>query len=154
MILAKSISLAHPDDFPRLLEVWEASVRATHDFVTEADIRFFKPLVEAGFPQTKHLACIRAENGLAAGFIGGEDHNIDMLFIHPDARGLGAGRRLVEYAFSTWQADRLDVNEQNPQAIGFYLHLGFEVIGRSELDGTGKPYPLLHMQLRKKEPQP
>lgn len=40
----------------------------------------------------------------------------------------------------------LDVNEQNEQAVGFYLHMGFEVAGRSELDGTGKPYPLLHLR--------
>jgi len=44
-------------------------------------------------------------------------------------------------------AERLDVNEQNPQALGFYLHEGFEVIGRSETDGLGQPYPLLHMKL-------
>jgi putative acetyltransferase len=25
--------------------------------------------------------------------------------------------------------------------------MGFELIGRSELNGTGKPYPILHMQL-------
>jgi hypothetical protein len=33
------------------------------------------------------------------------------------------------------------VNEQNVQAVGFYLHMGFEIVARSELDGTGKPYP-------------
>ncbi len=42
---------------------------------------------------------------------------------------------------------RVDVNEQNEQALGFYQHLGFSVIGRSPLDGQGKPYPLLHMEL-------
>jgi putative acetyltransferase len=41
----------------------------------------------------------------------------------------------------------VDVNEQNEQALGFYRHLGFEVVGRSPLDGQGKPYPLLHMTL-------
>ncbi len=45
-------------------------------------------------------------------------------------------------------ADELDVNEQNPQALGFYLKQGFEVIGRTEHDGMGQPYPLLHMRLR------
>jgi len=32
--------------------------------------------------------------------------------------------------------------------VGFYLRMGFEVVGRSELDDFGKPYPLLHMRLR------
>jgi putative acetyltransferase len=45
------------------------------------------------------------------------------------------------------KATRVDCNEQNEQALGFYLKMGFEVIGRSELDGTNKPYPILHMRL-------
>jgi hypothetical protein len=44
-------------------------------------------------------------------------------------------------------ATTLDVNEQNPQAVGFYLHQGFRITGRSPLDGLGKPYPLLHLAL-------
>jgi putative acetyltransferase len=39
------------------------------------------------------------------------------------------------------------VNEQNPQAVGFYEHIGFLITGRSTLDGQGKPFPLLHMKL-------
>jgi len=44
-------------------------------------------------------------------------------------------------------ATALGVNEQNEQAVGVYLRLGFKIVGRSPLDGTGKPYPILHMQL-------
>ncbi|TMD66902.1 MAG: GNAT family N-acetyltransferase [Chloroflexi bacterium] len=44
-------------------------------------------------------------------------------------------------------ATTVDVNEQNDQALGFYLRMGFVVVGRSELDSNGKPYPLLHMRL-------
>ena len=70
-----------------------------------------------------------------------------MLFIHPAARGQGAGRRLLTYAVDSLGATTLDVNEQNEQAVGFYLRMGFEVVGRSECDGMGKPYPLLHLRL-------
>jgi len=40
-----------------------------------------------------------------------------------------------------------DANEDNPAAVKFYLHIGFVQTGRSETDGLGKPYPLLHMEL-------
>ncbi|MNN83835.1 putative N-acetyltransferase YjaB [compost metagenome] len=50
-------------------------------------------------------------------------------------------------AIDELHAEQLDVNEQNAQALGFYLHQGFEVVGRSETDGMGQPYPLLHMRL-------
>jgi putative acetyltransferase len=39
------------------------------------------------------------------------------------------------------------VNEQNTAAVAFYKACGFVVEGRSELDETGRPYPLLHMRL-------
>ena len=42
---------------------------------------------------------------------------------------------------------QVDVNEQNVLAASFYLHRGFEVIGRSETDEAGRPYPLLHLRL-------
>ncbi|MCP6133269.1 GNAT family N-acetyltransferase, partial [Klebsiella pneumoniae] len=71
---------------------------------------------------------------------------VAMLFVAPDYRGQGVGKRLLRYAVAELNAERLDVNEQNTQALGFYLHEGFEVVGRSETDGLGQPYPLLHMQ--------
>ena len=40
------------------------------------------------------------------------------------------------------------VNEQNPQAVGFYQHMGFEVYKRTETDEQGGPYPLLYMRLK------
>ena len=57
------------------------------------------------------------------------------------------GGRLLSYAVTQLDATLVDVNEQNTQAVGFYLHQGFEVIARSALDSTNKPYPLLHMRL-------
>jgi putative acetyltransferase len=145
--LQDSISPATPADFPRLAEVWEASVRATHHFVAESDIEVFKPLVRDAFEQSEQLLCMRDVEGSAVGFIGVEGDEVAMLFIHPDWRGQGVGRRLIEYAMATYGATRVDVNEQNEQAVGFYRRMGFEVVGRSELDGMGKPYPLLHMRL-------
>jgi putative acetyltransferase len=135
-----------PDDYPRVVEVWESSVRATHHFVAESDIQIFKPMVRDVL-QHLNLACIRDADGEVVGFIAVTDGNVDMLFIHADWRGLGVGGRLLRHAIDNMSAVALDVNEQNEQALGFYLRMGFEVVGRSPLDGTGKPYPLLHMRL-------
>jgi putative acetyltransferase len=43
-------------------------------------------------------------------------------------------------------SDQVTVNEQDPQALGFYEHLGFSVYNRTETDEEGRPYPLLYMQ--------
>lgn len=37
--------------------------------------------------------------------------------------------------------------EQNPPALGFYEHLGFQVNDRSERDEQVQPWPILHMKL-------
>ncbi len=70
-----------------------------------------------------------------------------MLFIHADERGKSFGKALLQHAISAGDARKVDVNEQNEQAVAFYRHMGFEVISRSPLDSQGKPFPLLHMML-------
>lgn len=75
------------------------------------------------------------------------DGAIEMLFISPDARGKGVGSLLATHAIKEQGVTKVDVNEQNEQAKGFYLHIGFSVIGRSAVDGQGKAYPLLHLAL-------
>lgn len=147
MELQAGIFQLHPADYARVVEVWEASVRATHDFVSAADIEIFRAIVASVLPEIP-LAGMRDSDGAVVGFVGVVHGKIEMLFIHPDWRGRGVGRQLLRYAIDELGATELDVNEQNPQAVGFYLHMGLEIIGRSELDGMGKPYPLLHLRVR------
>lgn len=71
-----------------------------------------------------------------------------ILFVHDDFRGRGIGKSLLQYAVSGLRACKVDVNEQNTQAVGFYMHLGFSIVGRSETDPDGKPYPILHLGLK------
>ncbi|WP_027709698.1 acetyltransferase [Zooshikella ganghwensis] len=141
------ITTPSQNDYPELVSVWESSVRATHDFLTEHDIQFYKPmLVDQFFPQVA-LKCIKNTDNQILGFIGTAENNIEMLFIDPAHRGKGVGKKLLSYALRELGASKVDVNEQNDQALGFYQHLGFKVIGRSEKDGMGKPFPLLHMEI-------
>ena len=85
--------------------------------------------------------------GEPVGWMGLAGSKIEALFLAPEARGQGGGRRLVERAQELKGGQlTVDVNEQNPAARGFYERLGFVVIGRSELDGTGRPFPLLHLR--------
>jgi len=141
------IKPVHQNDYPELVEVWEASVRATHHFLEEEHIQLFKPLILKEYLKMVELACIKSDNEKILGFSGVLDGKIEMLFIHPDARGTGIGKKLLQHAIETQNVKSVDVNEQNPQAVGFYQHMGFKIIGRSELDGMGLPFPLLQMEL-------
>ena len=140
------ITAVTAEDIPRVVAVWVASVRATHHFLTEADIQHLKPLVGDELSQLATLIGVRDDEGQVIGFIGVEGVEVAALFIHPAWRGRGIGRQLLTYAIETLGASQLDVNEQNDQAVGFYRRMGFEVAGRSEVDGMGLPFPLLHMR--------
>jgi putative acetyltransferase len=145
MALGDEIGPIGRDEATHLLDVWEASVRATHHFLAEADIQFFKPLVVSGVYALPHLLGMRDGDRLVA-FLGVGDGAIEALFVHPAWLRRGIGRRLVRHAVGVLQATRLDVNEQNVAAVAFYRSQGFEVVGRSPYDGTGLPFPLLHMR--------
>lgn len=136
-----------PEDYAEMLDVWENSVRATHDFISEDDITSFKPMIiEQAFPAVT-LKCVKNEAGSIIGFVGVHDAKIEMLFILNKVRGQGVGKVLLRYAIEQLGATEVDVNEQNPQAVGFYQHMGFMIIARSPLDSMGKPFPILHMKL-------
>ena len=138
-------------DYEELTQVWEASVRATHDFLPDSYIELLKNLVLTRYLDAVMLICTKDPRQRITGFAGVAAGKIEMLFIDPAHRGQGLGKQLLRYAMEHLNADELDVNEQNPQALGFYFKQGFEVIGRSEVDGMGQPYPLLHMRLRQNQ---
>jgi putative acetyltransferase len=69
-----------------------------------------------------------------------------MLFVDPDLHGQGIGRALLVHAGRDHPVLELDVNEQNPAALGFYCAQGFVVTGRSATDDQGRAFPLLHLR--------
>ncbi len=136
-----------PELSESLCVLWEASVRASHDFLTGEQIAMLRPLVKTGLQAVEHLLTVM-ENGIPAGFMGIENGRIEMLFLAPAAFGRGIGARLMELALREYGVKEVDVNEQNPKALRFYRRFGFEIAGRSPVDGQGNPFPILH--LRKK----
>ena len=101
------IDSANAEDYPELLDVWENSVRATHDFITEDDIAFFKPIIiEQAFPHVT-LKCIKDEHKAILGFIGVHECKIEMLFILDAARGKGVGKALLNYAVDQLAANKV-----------------------------------------------
>jgi putative acetyltransferase len=136
-------------EYKEVVDVWEASVRATHHFLKEEDIAYFKPLILNTYLDAVELRCIRNNKKEIIGFLGVAEQNLEMLFIHPEYRGKKIGKALLDYAIDKLNVLQVDVNEQNEQATGFYKYCGFKTIGRSELDSSGKPYPILHMELKK-----
>lgn len=134
-------------DMTDILQVWESAVKATHLFLTEANIVSLRSFVKEGVKFISNLAVIRDEEDTIQAFIGVHDNKIEMLFVKDTCRGRGLGKHLVNWAINTLNIKFVDVNEQNEQGLGFYKYMGFEVFDRSELDEQGNPFPILHMKL-------
>lgn len=136
----------NPLQMKELLRVWEDSVRATHLFLSDAEVKRIKKYVPYALENVEHLIAAEAENLVA--FMGIQNKRLEMLFVAPEEREKGIGKQLLQYGFRTYGIREVTVNEQNQQAVGFYEYMGFETYKRSDLDEQGGPYPLLYMKCR------
>jgi len=132
-----------------LINIWESSVKATHGFLTKGNIENLKPCVKYALEEIKELYSFSNEENIILGFMGIEDEKMEMLFIDSAYRQKGIGKKLLSYGIDNLKVKYVDVNEQNIQGFDFYKHMGFEIIGREELDSQGNPFPILHLKLSK-----
>jgi putative acetyltransferase len=143
-----AIRPARADEHDVLVQIWEAAVRATHDFLAEEDVERYRSLLPGSYlPQVELQVAER--DGRVLGFLGTSGHRVEMLFVDPAAHGSGVGSTLLRAAMAQHDVVELDVNEQNPAAVRFYEARGMRIVGRSATDGEGRPFPLLHLRWRR-----
>lgn len=133
-----------PAEWPELVRIWRSAVEATHDFLTADDIDFYERRLAEEYLGLVDLT-VAVHDGEPVGFAGVAEGNLEMLFIDHQHRGRGAGSVLLADARAKNPGLLVDVNEQNPQAVGFYHRHGFVTLSRSETDGDGRPFPILHL---------
>ncbi len=131
----------------QIISVWEKSVRATHHFVSPSDIDYYKQIVKQIDFSSFSVYCLTHDNTVL-GFVGVADNKIEMLFLDPDFIGQGLGKKLMKFALEVLKADKVDVNEQNTNAVNFYSKFGFIPYEKLEKDSEGKDYPILKMKLK------
>lgn len=148
MIKLESLNNINDKDIDEILDTWESSVRATHNFLSEDDIISIKPQVIEGVKYVSKLLCVRDKKNMIKAFMGIHNFKIEMLFVSDESRGKGIGKKLVDHAIDVLNVNYVDVNEQNPQAVGFYKHMGFQIFKKSKFDEQGNPFPILHMKLK------
>ncbi|TWF76896.1 putative acetyltransferase [Pseudonocardia hierapolitana] len=141
-----ALRAATESDWPDLVRIWRRAVEATHSFLAPSDIDEIETQVRTTvLPSLTVTVAQRARSG-SVGWIGVHDTQVEALFVDPTAHRQGVGRALLDAATAAMPHVTLDVNEQNPSAVGFYKRHGFVEIGRSERDGEGRPFPLVHMR--------
>lgn len=141
------IRSSRPDEGQRALEIWASAVDATHHFLSVEDRQAIGREV-AGFLPTTPLTLAVDHCDRAIRFMIVDGEIIEALFIDAALHGRGIGKALVEHAIHALGARRVEVNEQNAGALCFYQRMGFVETGRMPMDGQGRPYPLIVMELR------
>lgn len=132
----------------KLVDIWYRAVRQTHTFLTDEDIQFYRNIVQNTALKEVEIWLEINENEEPTGFIGLAGSKIEMLFVDPIHHGKRIGSRLIKHAETIFGRNlKVDVNEQNEGAYAFYKWYGFVQVGRSALDGSGRPFPLLHLEL-------
>lgn len=145
---SQNMRFAEPADRVAMAALWERSVRATHTFLDEEAIDALRPAVaDALEADGLDWWVFDTPDGIA-GILGVAGNSVEGLFIDPAFHRQGIGRSMIAHAQTLNPGRELlvDVNEANDGARAFYQSVGFEVVGRSALDGDGRPYPLLHLR--------
>jgi len=73
-------------DYQELTRIWEASVRATHDFLPDSYIELLKNLVLTRYLDAVMLICTKDSRQRITGFAGVAAGKVEMLFIDHDSR--------------------------------------------------------------------
>lgn len=138
------------DYHDKLVDIWYQAVRLTHTFLTDKDIEFYHRMVQNGALKEVEIWLALNEDEVPTGFVGLDGTKIEMLFVDPQYHGRGIGSQLIKHAEKVKGSNlQVDVNEQNDGAHVFYKRYGFVQTGRSELDSSGRPFPLLHLVLKR-----
>jgi len=135
-----------PADVPRALAIWRAAVDVTHGFLTPQDRAEIDVMVAEQFLPNAELWLATDENDYPIGFLVMDGAMIDALFVDPAFHGRGFGTLLLDQALKLSPNATVDASEQATNALPFYLGRGFRVVGRSETDPQGRPYPLIHLE--------
>jgi len=140
-----SIRRALPTESDVLFDIWWGSVGATHSFLSQADLQGLAPAVRSLHLELQDtwVLCDGAEQPVA--FLVLEGSHIEALFVAAERLRQGAGSHLIRHARSLRGKLTVDVNEPNVADLKFYQAHGFRIVGRSETDSAGRPFPILHL---------
>lgn len=96
------------------------------------NLSFKYPKPEAFFREDEHKYLVAKDDDRVIGYVGierifDEEHIINMA-VHPDYRGKGVGKRLLQHVLNDEDVFFLEVRVSNEAAKSIYEHFGFKVI--------------------------
>jgi len=136
---------ATTNDYDIILNLWEKSVIATHDFLSFDDKQEIQREIPLYLPHLD-VRLWYFESSLI-GFSGLNQNHLEMLFLDPNEIGKGYGKQIIQLLINNFGIKTVDVNKDNKNAKMFYLKNGFSIVSETPTDNSGRPYPILHLKL-------
>lgn len=136
--------IAKKVDYTNVIDIWSRSVKATHHFLSKEDKYFYQNIIPTFFKEVELM--LWYEDETLIGFSGVDEQELVMLFLDPRFIGKHYGTQIIDWLKKNKNINKIDVNEQNENALNFYLKQGFEIDSRSAKDGFAKPYPIIHLK--------
>lgn len=133
-------------DQAKLYEIWREAVKATHHFLPAESFAEIADLVRDQYLPSNEFLVYVGDDDIPLAFMGTNEGEVESLFVDPRHFGKGIGRTFIDHMKGLHDIVTLEVNEQNPQAVGFYEACGFNVVRRDATDDHGRPFPILHMR--------
>lgn len=94
-----------------LLNLWENSVKATHQFLSNEEIEKIKKYVPEALKEVQYLIIAENEENIPIAFMGINEKRLEMLFVKNNEIGKGIGRQLLTYGIKNYDVNELTVNE-------------------------------------------
>lgn len=86
----------------QLAQVWKASVKETHLFLSEEEINNIQKYIPQALANISNLIIVENDKGLPIAFMGIDGEKLQMLFISPQERGRGLGKKLLQHGIKEY----------------------------------------------------
>ena len=109
----------------KLLSVYKKSIEHLYNTMPNKDIEEMNDNTEKMIKNIENLIIVKNNDENIIGFMGCEDENLEMLYLHPDYKKQGLGKELMNIAINNHNVSKAHIVKVNTDGIDFCKHMGF-----------------------------
>lgn len=108
-----------------ILGVYEKSIEHLNGVMPKESMEEIKNNTEKMIKNIENLIIVKNDEENIIGFMGCENENLEMLYLHPDYKKQGIGKELINIAINNHNVNKAHIVKINTDGIDFCRHMGF-----------------------------
>lgn len=108
-----------------ILGVYEKSIEHLNGAMPKESMEEIKNNTEKMIKNIENLIIVKNDEENIIGFMGCENENLEMLYLHPDYKNQGIGKELINIAINNHNVNKAHIVKINTDGIDFCRHMGF-----------------------------